>query len=184
MSYSYIKSVFPNFETSKVYGEDLYNNIKTNDVNKTNETTIQEPKSFLEDKYNGETLKSVSAPLTDSTNKLINEPAQKDNLKFYNIPYIPIQNIPQTTQPLQHSIDLENQNNKEKLIEKFESYDDKLEHNKYILHVMDCKRCREALMKQLNIMDDKIKMEGYMELASYVIFGIFILLLIDTVNKR
>lgn len=173
MSYSYIKSVFPNFETSKVYGEDLYNNINI----KTDETSKQKelPKSFIEDKYNGTDLQPVIPK------QQIEEITQKDNLKFYNIPFTPVQTVPS----LKEETKQETGEIKEKTgIEKFESLDNGLDHSKYILHVMNCKRCKESLIKQFNILDDQLKMEGYIELASYIIFGIFILLLIDTISKK
>jgi hypothetical protein len=98
----------------------------------------------------------------------------KDNLKFYNLPH-----IPNTNESLNKPI-------KENTIENFESSDvnENDDHNQYIIHVLGCPKCKEALAKQLITMDDKIRLEGYMELASYVIFGVFILLLIDTINKK
>lgn len=174
MSYSYIKSVFPNFETSKVYGEGLYNTInKTPEAKKIAEqeqTKIKEPVKAFGDV--GDPVKAFGeeqyvSPYTSQSKEETKE--NKDNLKFYNLPYNVEEHKPKP------------QEQNKKIIETFEDEDN---HSKYILHVLECKSCKESLMKQLNILDDKIKMEGYMELASYIIFGIFILLLIDSLNKK
>lgn len=178
MSYSYIKSVFPNFETSKVYGEDIYNNITLNSSQKNN--SMEQPK-FETKPLNAETYVS---PFNLNESRIKNEiksdnknieqaiKEDKDNLKFYNLPFTPNNLYPEAPEVKQKNV-----------VEKFEDSDDN-DHNKYILHVLECKKCKESLIKQLNIFDDKIKLESYMELISYIIFGVFIILLIDTINKK
>lgn len=179
MSYSYIKSVFPNFETSKVYGENqpIYNGLnevnqpKYNGLNDINQPKTDEPKSYMTNDY----ISPFNNP-NNITNANSKEGMENvgDNLKFYNLPYVPNHN--------QEETNIKNTHLQGNIIETFESTDN--DHEKYILHVLDCTRCKNVLMKQLGIMEDKIRMENYMELASYIIFGIFILLLIDIINKK
>lgn len=169
MSYSYIKSVFPNFETSKVYSEDIYNTIGVQ-LKSQNETKTEELQPFGAEKY----VSSFNLNEKQSVKQSENEISKKDNLKFYNLPYTPAKH--------QNLTEEKKNSNGERMIESFG--DQENDHNKYILHVMECKRCKESLLKQLNLWDDKIKMEGYMELASYIIFGIFIILIIDALNKK
>lgn len=195
MSYSYIKSVFPNFETSKVYSEDIYNSIPKAKVESKNEIKVDEPKPFGAEKYvsnfnlnnnvvsgNGITLQQPQPQQPEPS---------KDNLKFYNLPYIPSSqpkipdNIPRNItgdyKKVMETFDDEYEQNGQQNGQQNGNF---IDHNKYILHVLGCKRCKDSLLKQLNIWDDKIKMESYMELASYIIFGIFIIMLIDTLNKK
>jgi hypothetical protein len=46
-------------------------------------------------------------------------------------------------------------------------------------HVLECPGCKESLFKQLNIDVDKKRNEEFMEVISYMIFGLLILLLLD-----
>lgn len=171
MSYSYIKSVFPNFETSKVYGDNVYNVIRENEkkTEEKKEENFEIPKSYMEEKYISPF--NVNNSNHTNINNIKKEELEKttlskdNNLKFYNLP-------------------LNGDNNDHKTIENFQTNNDSDDHNKYIIHVLECPRCRDAISKQLEIIDDKLKLEGYMELASYIIFGVFILLLIDTLNKK
>jgi hypothetical protein len=54
----------------------------------------------------------------------------------------------------------------------------------HIKHILNCKQCKMLTIKQLSIESDKYRNEEMMELASYVIFGMFILLLIDSLKKN
>lgn len=164
MSYSYIKSVFPNFENSnKVYDETLYTNINSslynndmsqvkplenfNHENKRDETFILPPNKLLEKLENLEKLEK----LENLTN--VNDTSQ----------IIPKQIIPLPVES------------------KIEIWDDCDTHVK---HILNCKQCKMLAIKQLSIESDKYRNEEMMELASYVIFGMFILLLIDSLKKN
>lgn len=54
----------------------------------------------------------------------------------------------------------------------------------YMKHVLNCGGCKATMMKQFNIDADKARNEEFMELVSYIVFGIFILLLLDNVSKN
>jgi hypothetical protein len=92
----------------------------------------------------------------------------QDNQHFYQIP------IPQYNIPSHNNI-----GNKEK----FETGSEQ-NHIEYTKHVLECTSCKELLMKQFNIENDRIRNEEIMELISYLIFSLFILLLIDTYAKK
>jgi len=51
-------------------------------------------------------------------------------------------------------------------------------------HVSKCDKCYKMLIKQLTLESDRIQREELMELASYVAFGIFVLLLVDYLKKN
>lgn len=172
MSYSYIKSVFPNFETSKVYSEDLYN-ISSLQKQEQTQSKVQIPTEKIPKPFEEQYV----SPFNLNKNTVQTEQKNdKDNLRFYNLPYVPVQPVQEKNE--------ENIHKSKKIVEGFEDTEENIDHNKYILHILDCKKCKESLMKQLNLLDDKIKMESYMELASYIIFGIFMIILIDTLNKK
>lgn len=127
MSYSLIKTVFPNFSTT-VYDTKLYDTIENNTIESN----------------------------TRESNKIENEEEKKEtfinNLKFFNEP--------------------------------IKSLDDvgKLVENKIIVNkpteINECQSCKN---KEINF--DRVKNEELMELISFIMFGIFILLLIDS-NKK
>jgi hypothetical protein len=56
-------------------------------------------------------------------------------------------------------------------------------HNEYIKHVLDCEECKVFLKKELNIESNNIFNEEILELLSFIIFGVLILLLIDNLKN-
>lgn len=52
-------------------------------------------------------------------------------------------------------------------------------HLEYTKHILSCASCKQVLIKQFNIDNDRIKNEEIMELISFIMFGIFILILLD-----
>jgi hypothetical protein len=189
MSYSYIKSVFPNFENSnKVYDETLYTNINSslyNEVNiqqvkplenhnkenivgkehKKNETFILPSNNLLEnltnvDQYNTAQFKSQ--------NNLIKSQTQTPTISQTRFDESPIARVTSVTPVTKNESKIE-----------IECGDC----DTYIKHILDCKQCKMLAIKHLSIESDKYRNEEMMELASYVIFGMFILLLIDSLKK-
>lgn len=169
MSYSYVKTVFPNFNYSNVYDTKLYDNVHKNN-NETAKLHI-EPHDVRGDVY------YINNKIRDDNKFVIPKPTLEqfqNNQKFYNIPYIPSSppsDIKDNT--IQHHF---NQ------IEHFEKDTAQMKpdnHNDYSKHVLECASCKELLLKQFNIESDRIRNEEIMELISFIIFGIFILLLLD-----
>lgn len=172
MSYSYLKNVFPKFEDStKVYNSSLYTQIDNC------ESSIPVPESIVnENQYpikiqeqqndivlpQTKLLESFNAETELAPINILNNKKSSDNLKFYNSPYVPIYN--------------------KNLVEKFEDTNSKLDCDLYIKHINDCNKCKSIVLKQFGIETDRIKNEEIMEIISYIIFGLFVLLLIDSLK--
>lgn len=198
MSYSYIKSVFPNFENSnKVYDESLYSGIDekpvslknviegtfTDDVVRRQGNVMVNLTDFsktLSQKNNDidlpqekliESYRNIEG-MTDGEYaeiKPLNSSDTRNNLKYYNKPLSTLTEAGLTVR----------QKSKEKDI--FENYtDDKVCNDTYVKHVIECNRCRAMAMKTFGIETDRIRNEEIMEIISYILFGLFILMLIDS----
>ena len=209
MRYSYIKSVFPNFENSnKIHDETLYNNIISL-YKKTNDSTIeqnvesindgkgygsnvsdfaakyvkQNPKPIQKDfvqkepfnnTYTIEQQASISQPLDYNSNNNKQESQQK-NLFYYNLPL----NVDTLQQPLAKT----KQNATGHTLENFENYKIETGCENYMKHLLECNKCKMIAMKQLSIDNERFRNEEIMEIISYIIFAIFILLLIDNLKN-
>lgn len=195
MSYSYIKSVFPNFEESKVYDDRLYNSLSSIGTG-------------LLDGLDGNIPKQIESFTQNLANKVVKkEENTKDNLKFYNqpIPFIYNQEnehaIYDSSKTIYKNIkNNSNTNTKSQLknhVENFtiksfaENFDNDNEDNNkelncdaFFKHLLECENCKRKFVKQYNLDKDKIKQDEMMEMASYMIFGIFILLLLDTLKQK
>lgn len=87
---------------------------------------------------------------------------------------------------------IQQQNAIEKNIEKFENnkqlkdeivlekIENKDEHTKYTNHVLNCSICKEMVLRQLNVESDRLFKEEILEIISYIVFGIFMLMLLDS----
>lgn len=187
MSYSYIKSVFPNFEESKVYDDRLYNSLSTVGSGLLDGLDI--------------IPKQMETFTQNLANKTTNKQNDKDNLKFYNLPIPFIYNQENEQAPYDSSKTIyKNTNTKEQLknqVENFtiksytESFDNENEENNkelncdtFFNHLLECENCKRKFVKQYNLDKDKMKQDELMEMASYMVFGIFILLLLDTLKQK
>ena len=203
MSYSYIKSVFPNFKDSnKVYDETLYNNINT--LYTDTSLGLPEPENLERSRPNYKhpkveleqvvvkpesKIEAMSNVFNEYANASLYKPESQNNLSYYNLPIKAIQK--QNTK--QHNVTIESQR-----VEQFEEENPKTQVSKnesdtvkcidgdcdqYIKHVLECSKCKAIAIKQLRIDNDRFRNEEMMELASYIIFGLFILLLIDSLKS-
>lgn len=160
MSYSYVKTVFPNFEFSNVYNDKLYTNNVTKEIKPLNVTGLENNLSNARI----ETYKQIEP---------YQEPYRenyKSNLTFYNKPVLD-QDIP----------NYENINPQENFENKVKTSNQS--HDEYINHINSCPSCKEALLKQLGVETERLKNDEIMELISYIVFGIFILILLDSLKK-
>jgi hypothetical protein len=179
MSYSYVKTVFPDYEYSNVYDEKLYSNLNGG-PQVTQAKTQPSPQPF-----DGAFSLLKSEPKYDlGDNKLLeefaNQDVDKNNLHYYNIP-ISNNNIPKYV-----NVDYQNDNtgnNKISGIEKFGQNNDSQSHEEYIKHISNCSACKKIMLKQFNIESDRLRNEEIVELISYIMFGLFILILLDTLKK-
>jgi hypothetical protein len=214
MSYSYIKSVFPNFENSnKVYDETLYNNINTLYTDKessipipgnlesqvynkqkdefvlTKETLLENPKiekmSNINVNTNGQSslpFQYTQTPLQELSEISFNKQSEQNNLSYYNLP------IKDSLFSIGHKEPTDLKEQVVNKIEKFEDVKDKKtcsepECDLYVKHILECNKCKSVAMKQLGIESDKVRNEEIMEVVSYIVFGLFILLLIDSLKS-
>jgi hypothetical protein len=161
MSYSYVKTVFPNFKYSNVYDTKLYDNLNISQ----HDNRLFEPANNSSQNYSDI---SLLKPNVDSKVESKVETFQ-DNQKFFNQP-LPINNIPVNNNTIYRESFNENKNS---------GY-----HAEHTKHVLECSSCKELLMKQFGLENDRIRNEEIMELISYLIFGLFIVLLIDTYAKK
>lgn len=179
MSYSYIKNVFPNFEDStKVWNDSLYNNIISDHQSDTSLPTSANIKPSEPDSQNNIVLPEPKLETYQNYSQsdyhpIIKSSDKQDNLTFYNLP---ISKEYLNDQYLQSKL---------KTIETFQNQGTcELDCDLYIKHINECGRCKSIVLKQFGIESDRIKNEEIMEVISYLIFGLFILLLIDSLKSK
>lgn len=166
MSYSYVKSVFPDFKYSNVYDTKLYENLNVSQ----HDTRIFEPADLdINKSYSSIEIVEPSNQQPKESPKKSKIETFQDNQKFFNPP-LPLNNIP-----------IDNNIIKK---ENFDSETKSQGHQEYTKHILECEPCKELLMKQFGLENERIRNEEIMELISYLIFGLFILLLIDTYAKK
>lgn len=209
MSYSYITKVFPDFKYSNVYDSKIYSNISGlnshGDVKDITFTGTKEPGEFEEInkknvESNLETYKNIggynpnkldqNGPFSNNNKTYVSQ----NNEKYYNTP-LPANlihennNIINTSAILTNKTKLQELNsynqipttNKELDLHK-ETFSNDNDHDSYIKHVLKCEQCKDLLIKQFNIESDRIRNEEILELISFLIFGLFILLLLDKIK--
>lgn len=150
MSYSYIKNVFPQYESSIINTQKLYNNLNYN-------TNYNETKNILA--YDENEFSKFKKDLINKSEE-------------YQLPQTKI--IEKMTNEEPKHQEPHNQNHQ---IQSKNQCDGNLN------HIMNCVRCKNIITKQLNINNDRIRNEELLELVSYIIFSIFILLLVDFIKK-
>lgn len=180
MSYSYIKTVFPNYSYSNVYDVNLYKN----ELDDKNEKVVNKSTLFTgieNNSYTSVPSSNNEFEKIDSTQTLLekftindNKDNNKDNLKYYNIPLQANYNNGMFEE--QHNPVTFNHHHRE-------SFDNSINgdknHNDYLKHIYECSQCKNIVLKQFNLDADRIFREEILELISYIIFGILILMLIE-----
>jgi hypothetical protein len=172
MSYSYVKTVFPNFEYSNVYDDKLYKNL--NGLTLASPTVQQKPASKdisseikpyepQGDSFLTNELKPEASE-TRLLEKFESSTIKKDNLHYYNLPSIPINKIEGFSETTVNT--------------------NPTSHEQYIKHLSECNVCKEIMLKQFNIESERLRNEEIIELISYIMFGLFILILIDSLKKQ
>lgn len=177
MTYSYIKSVFPNFETSKVYDEKNYNNITLkNPIENNNNNTDSFLSQFIlpiNQKENNTKYRQDEKIIKTNDIQTKNDIFsfnEKDMVSFIEENYY--KNL-----------------NKEKNLQLTEMFTNDKEYKEsectsHLNHVLECVKCKEMFSKQLNLEYEKVRNEEIIEVVSYIVFGIFILLILDNISKK
>lgn len=159
-----LKNVFPKFESSTINIDKLYNNLST--------STFENEKKITQ---------KVSAFDTNEFSKFKKD---LDSLNDYQITQtkLPIENFTQEI-PTQNQITpIPQQINNQQLPQQNHNQH-QMNCNNNLSHVMNCSKCRTIIIKQLNIHNDKLRNEELLELFSYIVFSIFILMLVDFIKK-
>lgn len=164
MSYSYLNTVFPNFEYKMNPNLRLFNSLD-NSVEDTllkKETVNQKKQEFQFEPVNT----YVEKPIVKILSKNLTEeviPEEKNNLNVYNKPLTIIENLQ----------DVDNN-----------SQDDCI---KNMNHLYTCKLCKEKfsnIMKMENkTLHNQDNYDELWEIITYIIFSVFILFLIDKLHK-
>jgi hypothetical protein len=173
MSYSYVKTVFPNFEYSNVYNDKLYN-----DMNGPVPVPAPAPATIAAPAQVAAPVQPAPLPAEESISYLKNEP-------LIVRPGNQVKLLETTTYKEPFSQDKDNLHFYNKRIEGFrgnEDHDEQgrisghVDHQEYIKHLAKCEFCRSMIKRQYTN-------EQMMELISYITLGIFILILLDTIKK-
>lgn len=182
MSYSYIKSVFPKFESSKIYDERIYNSLTSisNPSLSFNPSAINEKlQTYTE---NLPTTTPTPTSTTTSTPSTSTIPSN-DNLRFYNKP-LPEQFVQLNESTTNNSSNNQSNGQSSQSNSQSNISTEILNCDMYCNHILSCPKCSSILSKQLGITNDKARIQEMMELGSYLIFGIFILLLLESIRKK
>lgn len=154
MNYAYITNVYPGYKKEEVnFAKEL---IKESTMDKYN--SIEGMENTAE--YN-------EGKIEDK------QETNKDNLHYY--PY-KIDNI--NIKPRQEAR-IENVERFERIegFEKTEGCD------VYSKHMTSCAHCKDTFTKQFRLDNDRLQNQEYIELISYIAFGIFILILFDNLQN-
>lgn len=136
MSYSYIKNVFPNFESSLQDATAVYN-------------AVVEPFDAAPAPAPGKAPPRPSPQVS---------PAQKATGLDYSSPKRLLDVVDtHTPSPTCHAI---------------------------VQHALDCQACANVITKQLQLNHYTLLTEEVLELVSYVLFGIFVLVVLDYIARR
>lgn len=191
MSYSYITKVFPGFQYSNVYDSNLYNNIAG--LNQTQHESIQF-KPLNEARQYQEINKKDSENIQDTTTNIEKyedveswghgtDFLSQNNLKYYNQPYNEINTLAPVNEVFINKTQLQDlYSSSSDTKESFTDLKDTL-HETCTKHILECQECKELLLKQFNIETERIRNEEILELITFLILGLFILLLLDGLKK-
>lgn len=173
MSYSYIKTTFPNFQYTNVYDTKIYNDI----IPQTKiGTGMGQGDKFTPFSANTDQFKIIDPKenkfqsndyIFTNSNSL---ETFQDNLKYYN-------------KPLNEKVIAVNpfiSNSIEKYDGELKQTQDQIDHTIYVKHVIECQICKDMVLKQLNVESDRLFKEEILEILSYIVFAFFILMLLDS----
>jgi hypothetical protein len=153
--YNHYNTDFKIIDKSKALSIQNSNNYRLQDTNKIQTNSLKH--SLLDTSI--ESFKGHSIQKKESS-----------NLKFYNTPVpVPV--------PVPTNETILNKEN-DTYVERLEGENEN-EHTKYVNHVLECSICKEIVLKQLNIESNRLFKEEILEILSYILFGFFILMLLE-----
>lgn len=159
MSYSYLTNVFPEYESSAVYDSRVYPTSVITD------STAAAPPSLAPSLNQIEVDTKTAIPLSYDEQEYMTfaKSLLNDTKKGRNIETFEEVAQEKPTSPQQTNC--------------------KVDCDSHINHVIGCTKCTQTLLKQFNIESERLRNEEFMELFSYMIFGVFMLLLMDRLRK-
>ena len=180
MSYSYIQSVFPNFQKSTISIENVYNNANIKQPELPKDIPPPEPINInvsTEPVFKPVQVTTVTKPTVEFVPENQNQDSLS-NFKKMNI----VDNQSYLNRYKKITIP-ENQNTPVYLQNNIENFENDKQHQDYLDHIFKCSECKNTVIKHFNIENDKLVNEEIMEVVSYIAFCIFILLLIDNIKR-
>ena len=126
-------------------------------------------------------IKNILKTQKTTESKNIPDPIYTDNTNYTKYPKIPKFTNEITGPELEKKIEkFENQPKKEKISINLDDNDDCM---KLLDHMSKCEKCREFIMKKMNLYpkttEDK-KREEMLDVAIYILTGVFVLFLLDS----
>jgi hypothetical protein len=153
MSYSYIKSVFPNFEKNTGALSTIYDTQITLGSNPQSNQTVSP--------YETQSIPIENFGQTNS----------KDNLSFY-VP--PVPKIHFSDHPQVETFNTT-------VVKESKQHTKPTECDDYLRNVIKCKQCMQTLRKQLGV--SSVDYEEIFEVLSFVLFGVFLYMILDKLKR-
>jgi hypothetical protein len=205
MSYSYIKTVFPKFEESKVYDDKLYNltqnlvppkqqdkqaqqlNIQPSDNSWVSQFDVPKQKGTVIERMGNIDQKIENVPNQYYYKKPLHDitPEPSEITQFNNF-FENLENTTTTATPTiatTTGVPITTTSTPASTTTSTTTSTPE-NHQMYIQHILNCPQCKTVLLKQLNIENDKVKYEEMLELGSYLFFGIFLLFIVDKISRK
>lgn len=153
-------------KSAQLANVEMYKNIENQEVSQGLEFLSQNNKTYYNKPLPANLINSNNSNTLNSDNILINK-IELQNKFSSNLS----NSIPTTYKEL----DLHK--------ESFSQSSDQNSHETYTKHILECEQCKEVILKQFNIETDRIRNQEILELITFLIFGLFILLLLDGLKK-
>lgn len=178
MSYSYLQSVFPNYKPSQKLTELLYNDI----INNNNTKPIPKYEA-ANDNLHASVSQVNSKPLIVDNGKENKENRMGNNKHVENvIEVVPVETFKDN---FKDNLRFYNEPLKSHFMENFEDVEQKEQCSvscvDNINHILKCEGCTAILKQKLGI---NIDFNDYIEIAMYILFGLFIIAMLDKLDKK
>jgi predicted P-loop ATPase len=158
MSYSYIKTVFPNFKTSTIHNERIYNDIiasGTGDLHAFEPTDT--PKIY-------NINKNPNPPKETTKATQMQPPAPINSIETFGNGNADANEISSITLPQEKELEMNC---------------DVHSCTNVVSHVLKCESCKKMLMSQLKLSESNFLSQDILEIVMYVLFGLLLLILLD-----
>ena len=179
MSYSYLTNVFPNYTPSVDYEDYVFRSLNAIDkaeaqakVTEPPPTHVTTPRVIPNYSDSNKPVQNVVPVNGDPMNYQLNEftksligahPITEEQGTYVHQPQKTIDPVVKTP-----------------VVESFGNMQQGPGCEKMCQHILQCQRCKAVVVKQWNLESDRIFHEEIMEVLTYVIFAVFLLLLLES----